>query len=182
MITLLLTFINVFLLFIGIYSILKEVAIGDSKPLLLLTSGVILFIAISFFYYIMLVLNQSFIGLQLFLFAINLGHIYFTKKSFTDLFKSKLSSTGNLNNLWALGAVFFLTGYFVLYASKYGSWDAWAMWNMHAKFLYHPELWKQLFTSNLTYSSLDYPLMLPSVVAFFWNSSFSETIGSFTFS
>jgi hypothetical protein len=72
--------------------------------------------------------------------------------------------------LYALGAVFLLTLHFVLKASKYGSWDAWAIWNMHAKFLYNPQLWRTLFTSKLSYSHLDYPLMLPSITAFFWNS------------
>ncbi|MCO5948750.1 hypothetical protein [Mucilaginibacter flavidus] len=58
----------------------------------------------------------------------------------------------------------------MLYASKYGNWDAFAMWNLHAKFFYHPELWKHLFTSKLSYSALDYPMMLPTIVAFFWNA------------
>lgn len=169
MIAFLLTFINVFLLFIGIYTVVKKISTGDSKPLLLLTSVVILFIVISLFYYPMLVLNQSFIRLQLLILIINLAHIYFTKNTLHDIFKDRSFSSANLNSLWALGAVLFLTIYFALYASKYGSWDAWAIWNLHAKFLYHTQHWHQMLSGSLAYSHLDYPLMVPSVVAFFWN-------------
>ena len=169
MITLLLTLINVFLLFTGIYTIVKRVSAGDSKPLLLLSSVVILFIVISLFYFPMLALNQSFITLQLLILIINLAHIYFTKTTLYDFFKYRSFSSVNLNCFWALGAVLFLTVYFILFASKYGSWDAWAIWNLHAKLISRPELWHNLFSNNVAYSHSDYPLMLPSIVAFFWN-------------
>lgn len=163
-----LIFINVLLLYAGIYWLLKKIAAGDSRAILLLTSTIVLFIAISIFYYLMLVFHQSFINLQLFLLAINLAHIFFTGKFLADEFKRRPAEPARPDSLWALSAVFFLTIYFVLYESKYGSWDAWAIWNLHAKILAHPELWHNLFSGNIVYSHPDYPLMLPATIAFFW--------------
>ena len=159
------TFINVLLLYVGVNTIIKKVTAGDSRALITFTSTITLIITLSFLYYLMLVLNLGFSVLLILLTVINLVHIYFTKDFFKD-FSFKLL---NNNHIWALAAVFFLTCYFLLYASKYGSWDAWAIWNLHAKFLYNTELWRHMFSKDLAYSHLDYPLMLPSVVAFFWN-------------
>lgn len=143
-------------------------AADDSKAVLLLTSAVVLFTAVGIFYYLMLISHQSFIRLQLFLLTINLGHIYFTGKFLAEELKRKPAEPAGLDSFWALSAVFFLTIYFVLYESKYGGWDAWAIWNLHARILYHPELWHNLFSDNIAYSHRDYPLMLPATIAFFW--------------
>ena len=50
-------------------------------------------------------------------------------------------------------------------AGKHGAWDAWAIWNFHAKYLASPEHWKLLF-SNIENDHPDYPLALPSIIAF----------------
>ena len=73
----------------------------------------------------------------------------------------------NYYSLWALIAVFLFTLYFILNAEKYGQYDAWATWNFHAKYLYELKQWRHLFT-DLSYAHTDYPLMIPSLVAFFW--------------
>ena len=163
---LIITFVNILLLYGGTYAFVKKITIGDSRALTILTSAISLAVALSFMYYLMLVLSQSFVVLLTILSAINLAHIFFTRDFFKN-YRPKLLSN---SHIWPLAATFFLTSYFILYASKYGSWDAFAMWNLHAKFFYHPELWKHLFTSKLSYSALDYPMMLPSIVAFFWNA------------
>jgi len=160
------TFVNIMLLYGGSYAFVKKVTIGDSRALTILTSVISLLVALSFMYYLMLVLNQSFVVLLIVLSAINLSHIFFMYGLFKN-YRPKLLSN---NHIWPLATIFFLTCYFILYASKYGNWDAFAMWNLHAKFFYHPELWKYLFTSKLSYSALDYPMMLPIIVAFFWNA------------
>ncbi len=51
--------------------------------------------------------------------------------------------------------------------SPHGHWDAWAIWNLHARFLYRggPD-WRNLFA--LQYSHPDYPLLLPALVARAW--------------
>lgn len=51
-------------------------------------------------------------------------------------------------------------------SEKYGGWDAWAIWNMHAKFLVSKEHWRNLFL-NTTYGHPDYPMLLPGFIAFF---------------
>ncbi len=54
----------------------------------------------------------------------------------------------------------------VLLSDKYGTWDAWAMWNMHAKYLANPEYWTTLF-QNKDFAHTDYPLLLPANIAFY---------------
>lgn len=54
----------------------------------------------------------------------------------------------------------------VMLSDKYGTWDAWAMWNMHAKYLANPEYWTSLF-QNKDFAHTDYPLLLPANIAFY---------------
>lgn len=49
---------------------------------------------------------------------------------------------------------------------KHGQWDAWAIWNLHARYLADPLYWTNMF-QNLEYAHPDYPLALPATVAFF---------------
>ncbi len=55
----------------------------------------------------------------------------------------------------------------VLLAKKYGGWDAWAIWNFHARYLTLPEHWQQVYSSGIN-SHPDYPLGLPAIIAFLW--------------
>ncbi|HQZ39239.1 MAG TPA: hypothetical protein PLH72_09380 [Vicinamibacterales bacterium] len=51
----------------------------------------------------------------------------------------------------------------------YGDWDAWAIWNLHARFLADPSLlWLNAFAPDLAWSHPDYPLLLPGAVARAW--------------
>ena len=52
-------------------------------------------------------------------------------------------------------------------AKKYGEWDAWAIWNYHARFLTSHDHWRNVFL-NQENDHPDYPLGLPSAVAFVW--------------
>lgn len=49
--------------------------------------------------------------------------------------------------------------------SKYGEWDAWCMWNFHAKYLADGDLWQRMFL-NQKADHTDYPLLLPGTVGF----------------
>jgi hypothetical protein len=50
-----------------------------------------------------------------------------------------------------------------------GEWDAYAIWNLHARFLFRePALWKNMFNSALELSHPDYPLLLPASIARSW--------------
>lgn len=49
-------------------------------------------------------------------------------------------------------------------------WDAFAIWNLHARFLFRGgEYWRDGFTALIPWSHPDYPLLLPSAVAHFWS-------------
>jgi len=48
---------------------------------------------------------------------------------------------------------------------KYGGWDAWAMWNFHARFLQSPQYWTMMF-DNGARAHPDYPLFIPATIAF----------------
>jgi len=52
-------------------------------------------------------------------------------------------------------------------AEPHGEWDAWAIWNLKARFLLHGgEHWRNLFSPLLPHP--DYPLLLPWTVARLW--------------
>jgi Dolichyl-phosphate-mannose-protein mannosyltransferase len=72
-----------------------------------------------------------------------------------------------------LGLVFFVTHS----ATKpHGEWDAWAIWNLHARFLYRSgELWKNAFSPQISWSHPDYPVLLPGLIALCWTLSGSES-------
>jgi hypothetical protein len=51
-----------------------------------------------------------------------------------------------------------------------GNWDAWAIWNLRAHFLYREggAAWRDGFTDLLDWSHPDYPLLLPAFIAGAW--------------
>ncbi|MBK9176250.1 MAG: hypothetical protein IPM46_07920 [Flavobacteriales bacterium] len=49
---------------------------------------------------------------------------------------------------------------------RWGGWDAWAQWNMHARFLVGDSDWRALLRT--TFAHPDYPLMQPSIIASCW--------------
>jgi hypothetical protein len=55
------------------------------------------------------------------------------------------------------------------YPHGYG-WDAFSIWNLHARFLFLGGLhWRDGFTNLLAWSHPDYPLLLPAAVAHCWS-------------
>jgi hypothetical protein len=48
-------------------------------------------------------------------------------------------------------------------------WDAFAIWNLHARFLFLGRAhWRDGFTTLIPWSHPDYPLLLPAAIAHFW--------------
>src|SRR5271165_2227758 len=48
-------------------------------------------------------------------------------------------------------------------------WDAFAIWNLHARFLFRGDAhWRDGFTLLIPWSHPDYPLLLPAAIAHFW--------------
>lgn len=59
---------------------------------------------------------------------------------------------------------------FTIFTVRWGAWDAWSIWNLHAKFMYYPEIWTTMFVKELSWSHADYPLLFPAAIAMFWRS------------
>ncbi|MGH2927286.1 MAG: glycosyltransferase family 39 protein, partial [Solirubrobacteraceae bacterium] len=55
-------------------------------------------------------------------------------------------------------------------AEPYGSWDGWAIWNLHARMLFRGGggWWTMLRQPAIAWSHLDYPLLVPASVARAW--------------
>ncbi len=53
-------------------------------------------------------------------------------------------------------------------ANPNGQWDAWAIWNKHAKFLATSDTWRDAASPLLGATHPEYPMLLPSVVARVW--------------
>lgn len=51
------------------------------------------------------------------------------------------------------------------FRSPLGDWDAWAIWNLRARFLFSADAWRNGFSTEMPWSHPDYPLLLPSSVA-----------------
>jgi len=51
------------------------------------------------------------------------------------------------------------------YAVYEGGWDAWAMWNLHARFLSDAENWEKMLHPAMSWNSPDYPILLPAINA-----------------
>lgn len=65
-----------------------------------------------------------------------------------------------------LAGVVVLTNKAYYNGEKHGVWDAWAIWNLDAKYLCDLHHWKNmLFNTQLAHA--DYPLALPATIAFF---------------
>ena len=55
-------------------------------------------------------------------------------------------------------------------------WDAFAIWNLHARFLFRGGAhWRDGFSPLIPWSHPDYPLLLPSAIAHFWSVLGRET-------
>jgi hypothetical protein len=67
---------------------------------------------------------------------------------------------------------------FVVAASRspHGDWDAWAIWNLRARFLYRGgDSWRDTFTNAIAWSHPDYPLLVPGATARCWYYAGEET-------
>lgn len=52
--------------------------------------------------------------------------------------------------------------------NPHGHWDAWAIWNLRARFIFSNEFWSNGFSPFIAWSHPDYPLLLPAFVARTW--------------
>jgi hypothetical protein len=85
---------------------------------------------------------------------------------------------------WILRAAFGVTATIALVsvitslrAMPHGDWDAWAIWNQHARFLFRgggSDTWQAFLA--ITWSQPDYPLLLPASVARVWAFAGYESV------
>ncbi len=67
---------------------------------------------------------------------------------------------------------------FVVYAifKPHGEWDAWAIWNLRARFLVRGgSSWTRAFSNQIAWSHPDYPLLIPGAVALLWTLAGNES-------
>jgi len=91
-----------------------------------------------------------------------------------DFGKSKIEEV--LSILFPLALVLAsLTFVFVSLNEPHGGWDAWAVWNMRARFLLRAEeVWREAFSPILAQSS--YPLLIPLSIVHGWKNIGYETV------
>jgi hypothetical protein len=68
---------------------------------------------------------------------------------------------------------------FIFFSLKrpHGEWDAWAVYNMKARFLFRAgEHWRDVFSPPLEWAGQDYPLLWPAAVAGCWTLVGAETL------
>ena len=63
-------------------------------------------------------------------------------------------------------------------AKPHGHWDAWAIWNLKARFLYRLDGvgWRNLFSDEISWSHGDYPLEFPLIVSKTWGYMGQESV------
>lgn len=61
-------------------------------------------------------------------------------------------------------------------ANPHGQWDAWAIWNLRARFLFRGQQhWTDAFSPALAWSHPDYPLLVSATVARLWTYGGAES-------
>lgn len=90
----------------------------------------------------------------------------------------KAEAGWTLPSAFALCMLLGVLGMIVLtLAIPHGTWDAWAIWNLRARFLVRAGAdWRVAFSPLLAEHHPDYPLLLPAMHAFGWKLSKSESI------
>ena len=147
---------------IGIFSIiffLSLIVFGYEKISFILIEGILLFSLI-------LILSLKFK-------LADLG-------KFSSLITSPFSNRKTLRFLaisfyiaFGLSIIIFIL---LLLNRPHGEWDAWAIWNMRARFLYRgKEQWMLAFSNLLGWSHPDYPVLIPGFIACCWEMIGHET-------
>jgi hypothetical protein len=83
-----------------------------------------------------------------------------------------------LTGIFSVELIASVTSFVFAYLKEpHGRWDAWLIWNMHARFLFRGgDHWRDAFASGLDWSHWDYPLLLPLSIARGWQYMGGENI------
>jgi hypothetical protein len=128
--------------------------------------------------------HQSYLLLELLLclFFIMLSKVKKARRPKNLEPEGSLSSPSGVSRITAYSFYLLLTcGILVLilisYLYPHGNWDAWAIWNNRARFIFRGvENWKDGFSPLLGWSHPDYPLLLPLSIARCWFYLGKETL------
>ena len=70
-----------------------------------------------------------------------------------------------------------VTFVFISLRKPHGEWDAWAVYNMKARFLFRAgPLWRDLFSQPMEWAGPDYPLLIPTTLAACWTLMGKESL------
>jgi len=76
--------------------------------------------------------------------------------------------------LWVIfgigAAMAALTALMLYGAAPHGDWDAWAIWNLRARFLFQSQEFTSPFSALINWSHPDYPLLVPGAIAYLWHA------------
>ncbi len=112
---------------------------------------------------------ESIIGIIVSILILNFKH--------SSFFKSSWSISGWKDFVLIIISLFIFIMATFTFISNYlsspgGGWDAVAIWNLHARFMYLGNIhWKDVFSPMLASSHPDYPYLLPGLIALIWNLS-----------
>ncbi|MCX5716023.1 MAG: glycosyltransferase family 39 protein [Candidatus Omnitrophica bacterium] len=95
--------------------------------------------------------------------------------------KERLQKTGHFSLFSAGFVVCTVSALFMLVVSSlispHGDWDAWAIWNMRARFIFRSGAeWANAFSPVLGWSHPDYPLLIPATIARCWTYAGIDTV------
>lgn len=157
--------LSIFVFSAAIFSLLK---IEENTFFKILISGICASSFLSISFTLSLFLNLSFLFYIIFLALLNIVSVIFLVRKGLKMphFAFKI-------NKWLILLVAILLVQSVLFwkgSKRWGEWDAWAIWNLHAKFFFYEDAWKNLFSNKISWTHPDYPLMLPSLIAVFWKA------------
>lgn len=131
----------------------------------------IVVISHSFLYTLVYLLNLDLSVFWVLFFSISVLLTFLTrndyKRAFTELKNIKPTGNHYYSVLFWLGIIIFSIIY-NYYSERWGTWDAWTVWNLHAKFLMTEGGLANMFAEPV-FTSRDYPLFLSSIIALIWN-------------
>jgi hypothetical protein len=178
-------FLTIFsaLLLYGLFPLQKEKSWHSALLQFIISTGLILAInSVALFLWMLLLgsVNQNFIFFEIITTALLLI-AYINKKDNWKINLKKISFQGfkpKSFDDWLYLTLFFIFLLFLFISilgffrnsigGPHGQWDAWAIWNLRARFLaMSGAAWQEIF-ANTAWSHTDYPLLLPNTIARYW--------------
>jgi len=141
--------------------------------------------SITYFFYT-LFLNTDLKGViipEIILLAILVAILFFKKPEFGILHRKKEDILPKNTLSRVISISFFVTALssllsFIIFSLKnpHGNWDAWFIWNVHARFIYRLNHLTDFFQNSPEWSHPDYPLLISATVARCWKYIGQEQI------